>query len=116
MRVAQLPSPENEGNWTETIGGFNGGAPLRPKIVSISCSFLQNLAKSYVGAPLPIGLAPPPTGNPGSAPGDGDLLQREQMQEMSCRIYLSKVVSGDPYCGTNLTSHRWQARMADPSN
>ena len=40
---------------------------LRPKIFSISCRFFwQNLAKSYVGAP-PKGLAPPPTGNPGSA-------------------------------------------------
>ena len=29
--------------------------------------FLQNLAKSYVGTPG--GLASPPTGNPGSAPG-----------------------------------------------
>ena len=41
--------------------------PPRPKIFSISCSFLQNLAKSYVGT-TPRGLAPPPTGNPGSAP------------------------------------------------
>ena len=52
-------------------GGFRGRAqrapPLRPKIFSISCSFSQNLAKSYVGAP-PRRLAPPPTGNPGSAP------------------------------------------------
>ena len=43
-------------------------APLRPKLFSISCSFSQNLAKLYVGTP-PRGLAPPPTGNPGSAPG-----------------------------------------------
>ena len=39
-------------------GGFSGGAPgarpLRPKIFSISCSFSQNLVKSYVGAPLEI--------------------------------------------------------------
>ena len=27
-------------------------APLQPKIFSISCSFSQNLAKSYVGTPL----------------------------------------------------------------
>ena len=44
-------------------------APLRHKIFSISCSFSQNLAKSYVGAPPPEGWRPPPTGNPGSAPG-----------------------------------------------
>ena len=37
-------------------------------IFSISCSFvLENLAKSYDGA-RPRGLAPSPTGNPGSAP------------------------------------------------
>ena len=41
--------------------------PLRPKIFSISCSFWENLTKSYVGAP-PRGSVPPPTGNPGSAP------------------------------------------------
>ena len=49
------------------IQGGTPGAPLRPKIFSISCSFSENLAKSYVSAPA--GLAPPPTGNPGSAPG-----------------------------------------------
>ena len=44
--------------------------PLWPKIFSISCSFLENLAKSYVGAPPPPGgLAPLPTGNLVSAPG-----------------------------------------------
>ena len=32
----------------------------------ILCSFWENLAKSYVGAP-PGELAPPPQGNPGSA-------------------------------------------------
>ena len=50
-------------------GGSKGGAsPLRPKIFSISCSFREILTKSYVGTP-PRGSAPPPTGNPGSAPG-----------------------------------------------
>ena len=34
------------------------------QILSISCSFWENLAKLYVGAPR--GLAPPPRGNPGS--------------------------------------------------
>ena len=38
-------------------GGFRGRPrrvpPLRPKIFLISCSFSQNLAKSYVGAPPP---------------------------------------------------------------
>ena len=48
-------------------GGAPGAPPLRPKIFSISCSFSENLTKSYVGAP-PRGSAPPPTGNPGSAP------------------------------------------------
>ena len=42
-------------------------APPRSKFLSISCSFWEILAKSYVGAPLPTGeLAPPPRGNPGS--------------------------------------------------
>ena len=51
-----------------------GRTPLpRLKIFSTSCSFSENLAISYVGAPPPPRphperLAPPPTGNPGSAP------------------------------------------------
>ena len=40
--------------------------PLLAKIFSISCSFSEILAKSYM--PPPAGLAPTPTGNPGSAP------------------------------------------------
>ena len=53
-------------------GGFREGAPgappLRPKIFSISCSFLQNLAKIICWCPPPGGLGPPPTRNPGCAP------------------------------------------------
>ena len=47
---------------------------LRPEIFSISCSFTENLVISYVGAPSPGQLAPPPTGNPGSAPVPGHRL------------------------------------------
>ena len=36
------------------------------QILSILCSFWENLAKSYVGA-TSGDLAPPPGGNPGSA-------------------------------------------------
>ena len=43
------------------------GAPLGVQILSISCSFWENLAKSYVGV-LPLGgLALSLRGNPGSA-------------------------------------------------
>ena len=42
--------------------------PLGVQILSLSCSFWENLAKSYVGAPWRVG-APPP-GNPGSATGE----------------------------------------------
>ena len=53
-------------------GGSKGGArdacppPLGAQILSISCSFWEKLAKSYVGA-SPGELAAPPRGNPGSA-------------------------------------------------
>ena len=43
-------------------------APPGVQILSISCSFWEHLAKSYVDAP-PGELAPPPRGNPGSATG-----------------------------------------------
>ena len=39
--------------------------PRGAQILSISCSFWEFLAKSYVGAPPPPGeLVPPPRGNP----------------------------------------------------
>ena len=48
--------------------GFSGGRPpLQPKIFSISCSFSQKFGKIICWHPLG-GLAPPPMGNPGSAP------------------------------------------------
>ena len=55
-------------------GGSKGDvrdAPPGIQILSISCSFWENLAKSYVGAlsPPPGGLVPPPLGNPRSATG-----------------------------------------------
>ena len=52
------------------LRGRDGPAPspLRVQILSISCSFRENLAKSYVGAPL-RGLASPSQGNPGFAIG-----------------------------------------------
>ena len=60
-----------------------GGARDPPgggvKILSISCSFWGNLAKSYVGPPpppTPGELAPPPRGNPGSATGNVSTLLR----------------------------------------
>ena len=52
-----------------TLRGTRGmRIPLGVQILSLSCSFWENLAKSYVGAPWRVG-APPP-GNPGSATGD----------------------------------------------
>ena len=56
-----------------TIGGSKGARPapppqLRTKIFLISCIFWEILANLYVGAPQE--LAPPPTGNPVSAPAN----------------------------------------------
>ena len=46
------------------LRGCEGREPhLGAQILSISCSFWGNLAKTYVGAPYP------PQGNPGSATG-----------------------------------------------
>ena len=39
------------------------------QIISISCSFWENLTKLYVGTSLPQGLASPSRGSPGSATG-----------------------------------------------
>ena len=43
-------------------------APLGVQILSISCSFWENLVKAYVGAPLG-GLVLPPRRNPRSVTG-----------------------------------------------
>ena len=56
---------------SQTVADLRGGAgdarpPLGVQILSISCSFWENLTNLYVGAP-PGELAPPPRGNPGSA-------------------------------------------------
>ena len=54
-------------NTVADLRGHEGHAsPLGARILSISCSFWENLAKSYVGAPTGE-LVPPPRGNPGSA-------------------------------------------------
>ena len=46
-------------------------APLGVQILSISCSFWENLANLYVGTP-PGELVPPPQGNPGSTTDNVD--------------------------------------------
>ena len=55
----------------KTSGGSKGVTrdvrpPWGSKILSISCSFWENLANLYVDAP-PGELVPPPQGNPGPA-------------------------------------------------
>ena len=52
-------------------GAQEARAPLGTQILSISCSFREILAKSYVGAPLGSWCPPPPWGNPGSAAAGG---------------------------------------------
>ena len=49
------------------LGGAQGAPPppLGAQILSISCSFRENLAKSYVGAP-----PPPPPGELAPLPGE----------------------------------------------
>ena len=47
-------------SWSVSVADLGGGA-RGAQILSITFSFLENLAKSYVGAPPPPGeLAPPP--------------------------------------------------------
>ena len=58
------------------LGGHPGMRPPTAKIFSISCSFSQNLAKSYVGA-SPGRLAPPRTGNPGSTPDTESIMNMD---------------------------------------
>ena len=73
-------------------------APPRPKIFSISCSFSQNLAKSYVGTPAGW-LAPPPTGNPGSAPGTKKGIHGKcnSTESHPCRQRVLKVTANETF-------------------
>ena len=66
--------------WQQTVAELHSrildAYPLQGPYISISCNFGENLAKSYVGAPLPFGelvpplpfgeMAPAPRRNPGS--------------------------------------------------
>ena len=55
----------SRGNWAP---GATTPPPPRTKIFLISCSFWENPANLYVGAPP--GLAPPPMRNPVFAPAE----------------------------------------------
>ena len=66
-------------------GGSKGGAPLRTKMFLISCSFWENPANLYVGAPQ--GLAPPPTGNPVSVPET--LPKNNHNEDLDCYIKIT---------------------------
>ena len=63
-------------------GGSKGGnagdtcSPAGVQILSISCSFWEILAKSYVGVP-PRELASPPRGNPGSTTGNDKCFRKK---------------------------------------
>ena len=60
-------------------GARDARPPWGVQILSISCSFWENVAKLYVGAP-PGQLAPPPRGNPGSATDVGRTIQLYQLE------------------------------------
>ena len=49
---------------TDLVGAPSAPSPL-PKIFQYHADFLENLAKSYVGASRKVGT--PPTGNPATA-------------------------------------------------
>ena len=82
--------------------GSKGGAP-RPKMFSISCVFLEFLENHRLATP-PGGLAPPPMGNPGSAPAGVQILS------ISCSFWenLKKSYVGAPWrVGTPISGKSW---------
>ena len=74
------------------LRGRRGRAPppLGVQILSISCSFWEILAKSYVGAP-PGELAPPARGNPGSAT---ELIVFYRSSQAGDRVFTVRTTSG----------------------
>ena len=77
--------------WRIYIVKFWTRAPPGVQILSISCSFWENLAKLCVGAP-PGELAPPPRGNPGSATAETNI-----QLETAKKLYQWLVTSGKLY-------------------
>ena len=61
--------------------------PHGAQILSISCSFWENLPKSYIDV-SPGGLAPPPQGNPGSATG---LLKHMEVRRPMSRPWYIRI-------------------------
>ena len=60
------------------------GTPPRFQILSISCSFWENLSKSYNCMLAPPGeLTPPPRGNPGSATVNIELTPQDHRNSWS---------------------------------
>ena len=94
-QARDVPPPHIQ-QWRIYIVKFWMHAPLGVQILSISCSFGENLAKLYVGAPGR--LAPPPPGNPGSASANGihdhhiapvkTGQEKDNVQRRPCRTYL----------------------------
>ena len=80
-------------------GAHPARAPLRSKIFSISCSFLENLTKLYVGAPLEgwglllQGILDPPLTNQTSRRKENILMHtdahRSSVEEMRLELQLS---------------------------
>ena len=65
-------------------GGEGRALPPGAKVLSFSCSFWENMAKSYVGAARE--LAPPPRGNPGSATVINGLPGKTELFVMSFKL------------------------------
>ena len=66
-------------------GGFRGGAPgARPPTAQHFLNFMQFFKKfgKIICWRPPRGLAPPPTENPGSAPGSGGVSSNHEDQQV----------------------------------
>ena len=102
--------------WRIYIVKFWTRAPPPPRgvqILSISCSFWENLAKSYVGAP-PGELAPPPRGNPGSATAYIILRSVADPGFSSRGVPIPKVSVLTYYFCNFLPKTAWKSKNLDP--
>ena len=91
-------------------GGSKGGAP-GPKILSISCSFFGKFWQNRRLVPPSGGLAPPPTGKPGSAPegrSNSAIHKATGLTVPSCSMILPGIILEAPI------SREWSRQLEQP--
>ena len=88
-KLITIQTKQNKNRCTKYEASWHA-SPLRPKMFSISSSFLEILAKLYVCSPSHGGSATPHTSNPGSVP-DRVLSDQTSHNGLPLSSHISKI-------------------------